>query len=274
MWPPHSNSGPLPATQILHSTADFRSIYSSAKVTVTEADDSTGSRPRARKKKVPIMELWLASSDKRVCGRLDFLASEEERQQHGDDIFSSFNGLALDDSEPIDFDTAKNHFGVRLIRKHVYYILADCNLEVTAWLENFLAWSLQMRKKCGVFVCISGAPGCGKSTLFFDSTENNPIFPKLFANTYMATSGLSQLMTRFNALSGSKLFCVCEELKSAPTRAVCPPLPPATTSVLHLPYPGPPSRQGFGACARRVEVPRRLCHHHDRAEAPRPVRRV
>ena len=92
-------------------------------------------------------------------------------------------------------------------------ILASGDNAVYEWFLDFHAYCLQERKKSGVMLVLVGAPGTGKSTLYYPSTRNHPIFRALFGSTYMGTTGLSQLVARFNFNSGNKLFCACDEIK-------------------------------------------------------------
>ena len=190
--------------EVIERTIDeHKRMYQSCKVTVAGPDG----KPRLE----PIGVLWLERNDRPVKEHLDFLPSQAERDRHPE-ILSASTGLRLDASEPIDRVTAADHPGVQAINAHVHEILANGNLELSTYLTNFHAWAVQKRIKSGIMVVFVGESGVGKSTLYFKSTHNHPIFPQMFEKTYMSCNGIRQLTARFNVNSANKLWCSIEEV--------------------------------------------------------------
>ena len=63
-----------------------------------------------------------------------------------------------------------------------------------------------------------GAPGAGKSTLFYDASRNTPIFQELYGTTYMGTGLPPSLLPRHLTPSYRK------RLTNAGTHTLCCPI--------------------------------------------------
>ena len=189
---------------IERSDDEFIKVYKSCKITVTPSDGG-------KSKTVPVPVWWLDRTDRNIKQRVDFLSTQAERTANPE-VLSCFSGLRLDASEPLTYSESANHQGVRLIEAHISDILADGDPETYEYLRHWHAWAIQKREKSGVVVVLVGPPGAGKSTLYFKSTHNNPVFKEIFGNAYMGSNGLTQLVARFNINSVMKLFSVCEEI--------------------------------------------------------------
>lgn len=200
----------------------------------------------------PVFDLWLARNDRPIAYNVDFLATQAERDANPRTL-SSFAGLAFDALPPLTHAVASSHSGVQRLLNYIFEILANCDQVLAAvprapqprsqtaalpplpcpltascpaaplpqasyeYIVGWMAAALQRKKKLGVMLVFIGPAGCGKSLLFTPCTENHPIFPEIYGGVegyYMIGSGITDLVARFNVMSSSKLFAVCEEITS------------------------------------------------------------
>lgn len=183
---------------------EFVDVYRSCKLTLVSADNG-------KPKTMAVPVLWLDRNDRPIKETCGFYTTKAERDANPDHL-SLFTGFKLDAEPLLDMSTAVSIAGVSIIQKHVKEILANGDEDCGEWITKFHAWMVQRRIKCGVFCVFEGASGVGKSSLYFKSTHNSPIFPQIFGSTYMSCSDMDQVVARFNVNSGNKLVCVVEEL--------------------------------------------------------------
>lgn len=167
--------------------------------------------PSDKPKRESAAKLWTLRTTKHTRLKVDFLSTEAERLANPK-ILSCFNGLELDATQPIAYGTCSWHSGVQLVLKHISRVLANSDGFVYNYLLGWHAYALQTYDKVGVTLVFYGEPGTGKSTLYYKSTHNVPIFQTLYGATYQGTGGLSEITARFNSTSESKLLCVCDEI--------------------------------------------------------------
>ena len=195
---------------IMRTVAETKLIYSSCKVIMVDgklADDKPITKP--------ILDLWLDRTDRPVKQSVDFLATQVERDA-SPEVLSSFNGLLLETTEPMDHAAAASDPGVQQILELILRILAGGDDASYTYILGWLASGLQNYRKIGVILCFVGAAGAGKSHLFSQTAENLPIMQTLYDGVegyYMSGQGLDDIVARFNLMSTAKLFAVCEELK-------------------------------------------------------------
>ena len=173
---------------IERTDAEFISVYKSCKLTVS----ADGGKPKA----VPVPLLWLDRTCRPTAHRLDFVATAAERDGNPN-VLSCFTGLFLDSSTRVDYETCLQHPGVQIIEDHVRTILANGDPATYDYLRRWHAYAVQKRTKSGVMVVFVGLSGTGKSTLYFKSTHNHPIFKTIFGNTYQGTNGVAELTARW-----------------------------------------------------------------------------
>jgi hypothetical protein len=195
---------------IMRTVAETKMIYSSCKVIAADGK-SADDKPITK----PILDLWLDRTDRPVKQSVDFLATQLERDA-SPEVLSSFNGLLLETTEPMDHAAAYANPGVQLILEHIFNILAAADDASYRYIIGWLASGLQNYRKIGVILCFVGAAGAGKSHLFSETAENLPIMQTIYDGIdgyYMSGQGLDDIVARFNLMSTAKLFAVCEELK-------------------------------------------------------------
>ena len=212
---------------IMRTVAETKLIYSSCKVIMVDGK-SADDKPITK----PILDLWLDRTDRPVKQSVDFLATQVERDA-SPEVLSSFNGLLLETTEPMDHAAAASDPGVQQILELILRILAGGDDASYTYILGWLASGLQNYRKIGVILCFVGAAGAGKSHLFSQTAENLPIMQTLYDGVegyYMSGQGLDDIVARFNLMSTAKLFAVCEELQSSsPSARSSSPTPPRRT---------------------------------------------
>ena len=196
---------------IVRTNTETKLIFSACTI-ITVPAKSADDEPKTKH----IFDLWLARCDRPVKTVADFLATQAERDANPK-VLSTFNGLVLETTEPLDNATAAAHPGVQTLLTFILEILAGDDQASFDYIMGWFAASVQRLEKIGVILGFVGAPGAGKSHLLTQCSENLPIFQTLFGGNegyYMSGQGLDDLLTRFNVMSSSKLFAVCEELKA------------------------------------------------------------
>ena len=179
--------------------------YEACRVLVPDGKKPDVLRPESVAKK------WALMTKKTTMMRIDFLATAEERAANPK-ILSCFNGLSFDYMQPIDFDTCDQHSGVGCVLDHFLRILANGCLDRYEYIIGYHAYAMQNYSKVGVSLAFIGRPGTGKSTLYYPSTHNKPVFKYLYEDTYQGAASISEITARFNSTCEAKLLCVCDEV--------------------------------------------------------------
>ena len=209
---------------------ETKQIYNSSITVIVQP--ATDKKPEQRK---PMLDIWLADPRRRVREKVDFLATQAERDANPR-VLSSFSGLYFDTTVSQSHATAADHPGVKKILDFIFNILADGKQTHYDYILGWLAAGLQNLTKLGVILVFVGAAGAGKSLLFSECEENHPIFQTFYGGVegyYQVGQGIEDLVTRFNIMSSCKFFACAEELKSgatapshatvAPSHATAPP---------------------------------------------------
>jgi hypothetical protein len=193
----------------------FREAFRSCKVTIpTETNGKT------RDVATPIADLWLDRNDRPQKLWLGFEPCAARRAADLETL-SLFNGLQLDASLALDAATAAAHPGTQIFLRHFRECLADGNASVFNYLVSWHAFAVQKRRKVGTIPLFIGDSGSGKSILYSKLSRalragvdlsRGSLFAQIFGQTYLCTTGLDQLIARFNMNQGGKLFVVSEEI--------------------------------------------------------------
>ena len=181
---------------------EFLRKYQSARVIIGTGDKA---------KTESVAKKWTQRSQKPTFTKINFLATEDERTK-APKVLSCFNGLPLDATQPLAFGDCRYHSGVQLVLDHFHHILANGDAKLCHYIVGWHAYALQTYDKVGVALAFCGQPGTGKSTLYYKSTHNSPIFATIYGQTYQGTGGLAEITARFNSTSEAKLLCVVDEV--------------------------------------------------------------
>ena len=148
----------FPGTELVKHTIvtpedEIKKKYRSVTITITVD---------GKDKKIPVMEWWLASNQRAMYNDIDFLPTKAERDANPmgrDFLFSTFTGLMLDCSTPLEHDVCEAQAGVQTVLSHFYLILANKDNRVYNYLLDWFAYALQKRCKSGVIVTLIGDSG-------------------------------------------------------------------------------------------------------------------
>ncbi|MGO4551256.1 primase-helicase family protein [Lysobacter sp. 2RAF19] len=176
------------------SPAGIRTLFANQTVEV-DAIDSKG-RPKA--KRVPIVDLWMASPERRTFEGVTFAPSCNAPESY----YNLWTGFAV---EPLDVDLFRAAMRCRRLLAHLKHNVCNGNREHFRYL---LAWTADMMQdpdhKKGVAVVLRGEKGTGKST-FAD------ILRRLLGGHAIKVSHMKHLTGNFNGHLADKLLVVAEE---------------------------------------------------------------
>ena len=127
---------------IVRTNTETKLIFSACTI-ITVPAKSADDEPKTKH----IFDLWLARCDRPVKTVADFLATQAERDANPK-VLSTFNGLVLETTEPLDNATAAAHPGVQTLLTFILEILAgddQASFDYTSWAGSLRVCSASRR---------------------------------------------------------------------------------------------------------------------------------